>query len=275
MADKSDLTDSLIYGIDLKARRIYFGIALDLGDESPSDFSPASIEMAVRSLHKMAQDAPGKPIEIHMNSYGGDPYAMLRLYDEILSCPCQIKFYGGGAIMSAATWILVVCDERYLHPHATVMVHDGWAGSEGKHTDMQVWAAEEKRLQDLLYDIYTSNTRMPKEFWQDVCQRDLYLTASEAVSLGMADKIVEPKKRGNLRKARQAALKKTPDSAHMKRLLSDIYARINKVKVPKIELNPVSKEPVDPAVVVDDKPQQNEKALEQTVPELSNKEPTS
>ena len=255
MADKSDLTDSLIYGIDLKTRRIYFGVPIDGTAEDPGDFNQASIELAIRSIHKMALDAPGKPIEIHMNSYGGDPYAMLRLYDEILSCPCQIKFFGGGAIMSAATWIMVVCDERYLYPHATVMVHDGSDGFEGKHTDTQIFALEMRRLQDVLYDIYTTNTRMPKEFWQDVCQRDLYLTASEAVSLVMVDKIIEPKKRGNLRKARQAALKKTPDSVEMKKLLTDIYSRINKVKVPKIELNPVVKEAADPTVIIDDKPE--------------------
>src|SRR5271157_5847113 len=105
MADKSDLSENLVYGIDLKSRRIYFGVPMDWTQEDPADFSGASIEMAVRSMHRMILDAPGKPIEIHMNSYGGDPYAMLRLYDEILSCPCQVKFYGGGAIMSSATWI--------------------------------------------------------------------------------------------------------------------------------------------------------------------------
>ncbi|CAM6003852.1 unnamed protein product [Sphagnum balticum] len=267
MADKSELSDSLIYGIDLKTRRIYFGMPIDWTVEDPGEFNQASIELAIRSIHKMALDAPGKPIELHMNSYGGDPYAMLRLYDEILSCPCQVKFYGGGAIMSAATWIMVVCDERYLYPHATVMVHDGSDGFEGKHTDTQIFASEMRRLQDVLYDIYTSNTRMPKEFWQDVCQRDLYLSASEAVSLGMADKIVEPKKRGNLRKMRQAALKKSPENSDMKKLLTDIYARINKVKVPKIELNPVVKEAADPHVIVDDKPVETEKAQQPTVAE--------
>lgn len=270
MADKSELTDSLLYGIDLKNRRIYFGACLDTSEENPGDFTQASIELAIRSLHKMSLDAPGKPIEIHMNSYGGDPYAMLRLYDEILSCPCQVKFFGSGAIMSAATWILVVCDERYLQPHTTVMVHDGSEEYGGKHTDVQITAAEMKRLQDLLYDIYTANTRMPKEFWQDVCQRDLYLSASEAVSLGMADKIVEPKKRGNLRKMRQASMKKAPESGEMKKLVGDIYNRVNKVKVPKIELNPVAKEPSDPHVVVEE----NEKAPELIVPALEEKPKT-
>ena len=257
MADKSELTDSLIYGIDLKARRIYFGAPTDVSPDDENDqgdFNQASIELAIRSLHKMALDAPGKPIELHMNSFGGDPYAMLRLHDEILSCPCQIKFYGGGAIMSAATWIMVVCDERHLYPNATVMVHDGSDGFDGKHTDHQLYAAEMSRLQDLLYDIYAANTRMPKEFWQDVCQRDLYLTASEAVSLGMADKLVEPKKRGNLRKMRQTALKKVPDAAEMQKLLIEVYARINKVNVPKIELNHAVKEAADPNVIIDDKP---------------------
>src|SRR5579884_1310692 len=182
MAAQSELTDSLIYGIDLKNRRIYFGVPIDWSQEDQGDFTQASVELAIRSMHRMALDAPGKPIELHMNSYGGDMYAMLRLHDEILSCPCQVKFYGGGAIMSAATWIMAVCDERYLYPHATVMVHDGWEDCTGKHTDSQITAAEMKRLQDVLYEIYTANSRMPKEFWEDVCQRDVYLTASEAVS---------------------------------------------------------------------------------------------
>lgn len=254
MATITELTDNLAYGVDLKNRRIYFGVNLDTEDSGQStDFTVSSVEYAVRALHRMVADGPSKPIEIHMCSYGGDPYAMLRLYDEIHACPCQIKFYGSGAIMSAATWIMAGSDERYLHPNCTVMVHDGSDGFDGKHTDHQIQAAEMKRLQDLLYDIYTENSRMPKEFWQDVCQRDLYLTASEAVSLGLADKVLEPKKRGNLRKVRYAALKKEPETKEMNKLLKDLYTRINKVKVPKLELNEIKKEAADPHVIVETK----------------------
>jgi len=251
--EKTELTDNLAYGIDLKNRRIYFGINLDSADvDESTDFSMSSVEYAVRALHRMATDAPGKPIEIHMSSPGGDPYAMLRLYDEIHACPCQVKFFGGGIIMSSATWVMAACDERFLHPNTTIMVHDGMDGFEGKHTDAQIAAAEMKRLQDLLYDIYAANSRMPKEFWEDVCQRDLFLTASEAVSLGLADKVLEPKKRGNLRKMRYATLKKEPDNKEMKTLVKSIYSRINKIRVPKIELNTAKKELSDPQVIVEE-----------------------
>lgn len=266
----TELTDNLAYGVDLKNRRLYFGVHLDSADSNEStDFTISSVEYMVRALHRMATDAPGKPIEIHMCSYGGDPYAMLRLYDEIHACSCQVKFFGGGAIMSAATWIMAGADERYLHPNATVMVHDGSDGWDGKHTDGQIMAAEMRRLQDLLYQIYTDNSRMPKEFWEDVCQRDLYLTAAEAVSLGLADKVLEPKKRGNLRKVRAASLKKEPDSKEMKSLIGNIYHRINKVKVPKIELNQFKKEESDPNLKVEDVVKKVDLAIEEVKPNLS------
>ena len=269
MAEKTDLLDHLGYGFDAKNRRIYFGIGLDVAENGEhSDVTMSSVEFAIRSMHRMASESPNKPIEIHMGSYGGDPYAMLRLHDEILASPCQIKFFGGGVIMSSATWIMAVCDERYLHPNTTVMVHDGVEGLSGKHTDVQIEAAELKRLQNLLYEIYANNSRMPHEFWADVCQRDLHLTAQETVMLGLADKVIEPKKRGNLRKVRQASMKKISPSADMKKLISNLYHRINKVKVPKIDINDPVKEPSDPSIFIDNSPLETEKAqMQQSAPE--------
>lgn len=253
MAEKTELTDNLAYGVDLKNRRIYFGVNLDVADEDgATGFTVASVEYAVRAMHRMASDAPNKPIEIHMCSYGGDVYAMLRLYDEIHACPCQIKFFGGGAIMSAATWIMAGCDERYLYPNARIMVHELSDAREGKHTDLKIAAEENIFLMERLTAIYAENSRMPQDFWMDVCQRDLHLTASEAVSLGLADKVLEPKKRGNLRKMRYASLKKEINPKEMNKLIKDIYSRLNKVKIPKIEFNEIKKEAADPHLFVDE-----------------------
>lgn len=254
MAKITHLDDFLSYGVDSAKRRIYFGELLDNAEEECSDFTQRSVELAVRCLHRLVAEGPNKPIELHMNSAGGDPYAMLRLYDEILSCSCQIKFFGGGIIQSSATWIMAACDERYLYPNTTVMVHDGNEGVEATHTDAQIAMAEAKRLQDMLYDIYAANSRMPRAFWEEVCQRDLYLTAEEAIKLGLADKIVEPRKRGNLRKMRQAALKKHPEHSEMVDLLKKLYARVNRYSVPKLELNKPVKEPEDPSLKIDDSP---------------------
>jgi ATP-dependent protease ClpP protease subunit len=252
MAEKPDMLNNMMYGIDLRSRRIYFGCPVDSAEEDSGSFSQISVELAVRAMHRMAIDGPSKPIEIHMNSYGGDMYSMLRLYDEILACPCQVKFFGGGAIMSAATWIMAVCDERYLHQHATVMVHE-LSDDQGydKHTNIQISADENRRLMDLSCTLYEKNSYMPKSFWLDIGQRDVFLTAEEAIALGLADKIIEPKKRGNLRKMRQAHLKKQPEKAEIQKLVGSIYKRIHRVNVPNIQMNSPLKEPIDPSLIID------------------------
>ena len=154
--------------------------------------------------------------------------------------------------MSSASFIMSVCDERNLHPNAVVMVHELTSGGGGKHTDIKIDAAENMRLMDQLCGIYEANSRMPKEFWLDICQRDVYLTASEAVSLGLADRIVEPKKRGNLRKARQAAMKKEVDAKAMRDLVKSLYERTNRTRIPKLEFNEIKKEAADPHLFVDE-----------------------
>lgn len=254
MAEKTELTDILAHGVDLKSRRIYFGVNLDSGGESFSEFTMASVELAIRAIHRMTLDAPGKPIEIHMNSEGGDVYAAFRLHDEILACPCQVKFVGGGVVMSSASIIMSVCDERWLHPTTTVLVHEGSeesvAATSTTHTSAQIEAAESRRVLEIMYNIYAANSRMTKEFWEDVCQRDVYMSAGEAVSLGLADKIIEPKKRGNLRKMRQHGLKKEVDAKQFRKMVASIYQRIGRKNVPKLELNEPVKEPADPNVVI-------------------------
>jgi ATP-dependent Clp protease protease subunit len=227
---KTELDDLLYSGVDSKNRRIYFGDYTDQADLEVGEVTSRSVESAVRALHHMLNEDSQKPIELHMSSPGGDPYQMLRLYDEILACPCPVKFIGGGIIASSATWIMCACDERYLHPNTTVMVHDGTEGYEGTHTDAKVAMAEAVRLQDKLYDIYAANSRMPREFWEDVCQRDLYLTAEEALKLGLADKIVEPAHRASFRKARNAALKKSPEPVEMSALMDKLRMRVNRHK---------------------------------------------
>lgn len=256
---RTELENYLVYGIDQKNRRIFFGVPVDWSEESQGSFSQASVDMAVRAIKLMESDHPTYPIEIHMNSYGGDAYAMLYLADAIQSSSCQFKFYGGGAIMSAATWIMAICDERNLYPNARIMIHDGWDGKEGKTTDYHIDAKESRRLQDQLNKMYAENSRMPESFWADIVQRDVYLSAEETIKLGLADKIIEPKKRGNLRKIRQANLTKKVDAAELSELVTNIYQRIERKNVTTITVNTPKIEETDSKIIVETPENTNEK----------------
>lgn len=260
----TEIQNYLCYGVDERNRRVYFGTSLDYWyDESTGGFSQCSVEFAIRAIERMAIDHPKTPIEIHMNSYGGDAYAMLALYDTMQSISCQIKFFGKGAIMSAATWILCGADERNLYPNTRVMVHNGWTGGvDGKVTDAELAMEEEKFLQKRLEEIYAENSRMPVEFWHEVCKRDLYLSAEEAIQLGLADRIVHPKKRGNYRKVRQHHLSQKVDKRRINKLANKLMERIqatpNKLE---ITLNTPKVEPVDDRLTIEAMPKEKEDAV--------------
>lgn len=209
-------------GIDLRHRRIRFG---DSKFSDGDEFDFGSIEHVLRGIDMMLS-MNNKPIEIHMSSYGGDAYMMLALYDKINESPCKFVFYGRGAIMSAATWIMAGCDERYLSKNTTIMVHNGSADASGRLTDTNIDIAEENRLQTKLEEIYAENSFMDTEFWEEVSKRDLYLTAEEAIALGLADKIVPYRGRAKFRGVRKKSAENILSRRELNKLVRNIYKRI-------------------------------------------------
>lgn len=258
----TDLVHELVMGVDEQNRRIYFGNSLDYHvdwDADHGDFRQSSVEYCIRAIHRMAAQHPRTPIEIHMNSYGGDTYAMLALYDVIQSCTCQIKFFGAGAIMSAASFIMAGCDERYLYPNAKVMLHELSTYQEGKLTDIKIDSKECENLMDQLLEIYAENSRMNFDFWKEATKRDLYLTPEEAIALGLADRVVPPKKRGNYRKIRQYQLSRKINRRKMNKLVESLLDRTHSLpKNFEVCLKEPTEEPIDENLVIEPMPEQEE-----------------
>lgn len=247
---KTELDDYIVNGIDEKNRRIFFGTRL-IESSDTERVVHASTDLVIRAIHRMASSHPKTPIEIHMNTYGGDAYSMLGLYDVIQSSSCQIKFFGYGSIMSCGTFIMCGCDERYLMPNATVMIHNVSADQAGSTSELQIEMDEVNRLNKILHTIYANNSRMPKEFWESVCKRDLYLSAEEAIKLGLADRIVHPKKRGNLRKVRAAHLDNQLDNKTVKSLTDKLFKRIYAESPKNIVMTEPRKELSDDTITIE------------------------
>lgn len=239
MAKAPTLDDIIGKGLDVKNRRIYFGdfdaTEAD-NDINGSDFTWGTVELAIRAMHYLEDRSTTQPIELHMSSIGGDTDACFRLVDAILTSPCQIKFFGGGSIMSSASLVMCVCDERHLYPSATVMVHEVSSAMGGKVTDMSIELGDVANVRQRLVDTYTNNSRMPANFWSEIIKNDVYLSAKEAIELGLADKIVEYKKRGTLRKSRIAHLSAPVDKKEMSKLIKAIHKRLYRGNLSHIEL---------------------------------------
>jgi ATP-dependent Clp protease protease subunit len=77
-------------------------------------------------------------------------------------------------------------------PHARNMIHQPSGGAEGQATDIEIQAREILKMKKYLTEIYVAHNSAGKTFEQlsaDM-ERDFFMSAEEAVTYGLADKII-------------------------------------------------------------------------------------
>ncbi|MBC8410077.1 MAG: ATP-dependent Clp protease proteolytic subunit [Rhodobacteraceae bacterium] len=132
------------------------------------------------------------PITLELSSYGGDVYGMLGAIDVIKTAPMKINTLGIGSIMSAASFLLVAgTGTRAMTENSFIMVHDinGWI--RGDHSDIVSETEQLKKLQDKCYNIYATHTKKPATYWRTLIKANIYISASQAKTRGMIDKVTK------------------------------------------------------------------------------------
>jgi ATP-dependent Clp protease, protease subunit len=179
------------YGIHVPTRTLYLGSESrgDNNEESGVDFLLA--ERIVKNLH-ILEFINKEPINIVLNNVGGDWYHGMAIHDAIKNSGCHVTITVYGQAMSMATIILQAADERVMMPNAELMIHDGSESHEGSPRSFEAWAKQSKKSRKKMYDVYAERSKMPSSFWEKKCGSDYFLSASDAVKLGLADSILEP-----------------------------------------------------------------------------------
>lgn len=113
-------------------------------------------------------------ITIHLNSPGGYAYSGLALYDFIKTLQVPITCVVEGTCASAATLILLACEERRMSDNSVFLMHQCSWGAWGDNRYMQDEAENSRKLMARLRAIYMEETDIGKEF-EDEKQREAYV----------------------------------------------------------------------------------------------------
>jgi ATP-dependent Clp protease protease subunit len=70
------------------------------------------------------------------------------------------------------------------------MIHQPLGGASGQATDVEIQARELLRWKTVLTDIYSKHTGLDAEALKADMERDNFMTAEQAVSYGLADKLI-------------------------------------------------------------------------------------
>jgi ATP-dependent Clp protease, protease subunit len=176
-----------IYSLLLKERIIFLG--------TPINDQVANVIVA-QMLFLNSQD-PDKDINLYINSPGGQITSGLAIYDTMRMITAPVSTIAIGMAASMGTILLTAGTKgkRYALPHATIHLHQPLGGVQGQAADIEIEAKEILRMRDLLNRILHEQTTMSDELISKYTDRNMYLTAEQAVEVGLIDAVLESRAR--------------------------------------------------------------------------------
>lgn len=175
-----------VYSHLLTERIVYLGTAIDSG--------VANVLIA-QLLHLGAENSE-RDIQLYINCDGGDPSAMLAVFDTMehvhseVATTCVGQAIGVGAALLAAG----APGKRLILPHARVVLHQPAGQGRGAIPDLIIQADELVRVRDQVEELLASHTGQPASRLRVDTDRDRVFSAAEAVAYGLVDEVIEPRR---------------------------------------------------------------------------------
>lgn len=154
----------------------------------------------IAQMFFLEMENPEKDIHLYINSPGGSVSAGLAIYDIMQFVKCDVSTYCMGMAMSMGSLLLAAgsAGKRHILPHSRVMIHQPHimgSGISGQVSDIEIQAREMINTKRKLTDIYVRHTGQPFDVLNDAMDRDRYLSAEEAKDFGLADQVVQFRKK--------------------------------------------------------------------------------
>ena len=140
-----------------------------------------------------AQDREGAPVEVHINSYGGDVFSGMAIYNALRQSRSDITLYIDGVAASIAAIIALCGKPLYMSPYARLMLHNVSGGTCGNAAKMRQTAEQMDALQKDLADMIARRMGMDAgevsaAYFDGT---DHWITAQEALRMKLADGIYD------------------------------------------------------------------------------------
>jgi len=134
-----------------------------------------------------------KEIYLYINSPGGLVTAGLGIYDTMQYIKPAVSTLCIGQACSMGSFLLSAGEKgkRFSLPNSRIMVHQPSAGFQGQVTDIEIHANEVLSLKKRLNEIYSKHTGKSVSEIKLALERDNFMTAENAKSFGLIDKVVD------------------------------------------------------------------------------------
>src|SRR5690349_16051535 len=162
---------------------------------------PVNDQMAnliVAQLLFLESENPDKDISLYINSPGGSVSAGLAIFDTMNFIKPDVSTLCTGLAASMGAFLLAAGakGKRFTLPNSRIMIHQPSGGAQGQASDIQIQAREILDLRERLNRILAQNTGQSMERIELDTERDNFMSAADAVSYGLVDKVMASRSEG-------------------------------------------------------------------------------
>jgi len=201
--EKTEEKDRIIFAPpEPKLRTV--GVMGDINDDASAEVVFGLLSLQNSAVHYEPVDIEDEdsemkevimPIDMVISTPGGNADDMFAIYDTMRSIreEVPIKTRGIGKVMSAGVVLLAAGTkgERSIGKNCRIMLHSVIGGHVGPMHQLDVEMEEIRNIQDQYIAVLSEETKMTKRYLRSLMKKkvNVYLSATEAVELGIADKI--------------------------------------------------------------------------------------
>lgn len=135
-----------------------------------------------------------KPIDVLINSPGGEITSGMLMYDVIQASSAPIRTYCTGGAFSMGA-VLFACGNhgRYILPHSKLMLHEPLLGNQvgGSASSIQSISENLLEMKRKMNQILAKHTGKTEKEIEEATRFDHFFSAQESVEFGLADKIID------------------------------------------------------------------------------------
>jgi ATP-dependent protease ClpP protease subunit len=132
-----------------------------------------------------------KTIDLRINSDGGSVFEGKTIYSLLAEHPAKVITRIDGLAASIASLIAMAGDEIHIAEGGFVMIHNAWTFTAGNAKDLRSTADLLDTVSASILDTYVARTRGDRKTIANMMDDETWMSSSEALKHGFADKVTE------------------------------------------------------------------------------------
>lgn len=145
---------------------------------------------SAKDLIQALADAAGKPVDLHINTPGGDVFEARTMVTALRAHAPGVTAYVDGLAASCGSWLMLAGDQVKIADGAMVMVHNSWTLAWGNKSELRSTADLLDKIDSTIVADYARKTGQSAADLAALMDAETWMTAQEAVDAGFADAIV-------------------------------------------------------------------------------------